>query len=98
MHKYKSLQVGQLPQEHLSFLQNLLSFIITKYLKQEVDDELNVCVDECSPSGLYNWRYKDLSMSPDEKVRCSTPSGEVPCQLLLLSCFYCPNLITVAPL
>ena len=53
MHKYKSLQAGQLPQEHLSFLQNLLNFIITKYLKKEVDDEQNVCVDErspCSPS------------------------------------------------
>ena len=26
--------------------------IITKYLKQEVDDSLSVCVDERSPSGL----------------------------------------------
>ena len=50
MHKYKSLQAGQLPQEHLSFLQNLL--IITKYLKQEVDDNLSACVDERSPCGL----------------------------------------------
>ena len=49
MYKYKSLQAGQLPQEYLSFLQN---FIITKYLKQEVDDELSVCVDERSPCGL----------------------------------------------
>ena len=50
MHKYKSLQAGQLPQEHLSFLQNLL--IITKYLKQEVDDNLSACMDERSPCGL----------------------------------------------
>ena len=50
MYKYKSLQAGQLPQEHLSFLQNLL--IITKYLKQEVDDNLSACVDEHSPCGL----------------------------------------------
>ena len=49
MHKYKSLQAGQLPQEHLSFLQNLLNFIITKYLKKEVDD---VCMVERSPCGL----------------------------------------------
>ena len=49
MYKYKSLQAGQLPQEYLSFLQN---FIITKYLKQEVDDDLSVCVHECSPCGL----------------------------------------------
>ena len=52
MYKYKSLKAGQLPQEHLSFLQNLLNFIITKYLKQEVDDNLSLCMDECSPCGL----------------------------------------------
>ena len=52
MYKYKSLKAGQLPQEHLSFLQNLLNFIITKYLKQEVDDNLSACVDERSPCGL----------------------------------------------
>ena len=49
MYKYKSLQEVQLPQEHLSFLQN---FIITKYLKQEVDDDLSNCMDERSPCGL----------------------------------------------
>ena len=52
MYKYKSLQAGQLPQEHLSFLQNLLNFIITKYLKKEFGDDLTVGVDECSPCGL----------------------------------------------
>ena len=52
MYKYKILQLGQLPQEHLSFLQNLLNFIITKYLKEEVDNDINVCVDEHSPCGL----------------------------------------------
>ena len=52
MYNYKSLQAGQEQQEHLSFLQNLLNFIITKYLKQEVDDDLSVCVDERSPYGL----------------------------------------------
>ena len=25
---------------------------ITKFLKQEVDDNLSICVDECSPCGL----------------------------------------------
>ena len=29
----------QLPQEHLSFLQNLPNFFITKYLKQEVNND-----------------------------------------------------------
>ena len=52
MLKYKSLQAGQLPRQHLSFLQNLLNFTVTKYLKQEVDDDLSVCVDERSPGGL----------------------------------------------
>ena len=52
MYKYKSLQVGQLPLEHLSFLQNLLNFIITKYLKQEVDSDLSVCLDKRNPCGL----------------------------------------------
>ena len=46
MYKYKSLLAGQLPRQHLSFLQNLLNFIITKYLKQEVNDDLSV--DEAS--------------------------------------------------
>ena len=49
MYKYKSLQAGQLPQEHLSFLQKMLNFIITKYLKQEVDDNLSICVDKHNP-------------------------------------------------
>ena len=52
MYTYKSLQVCQLPQEHLYFLQNFLNFAITKYLKQEVDDDLSVCVVERSPCGL----------------------------------------------
>ena len=52
LYKYKSLQADQLPREHLSFLQNLLNFIITKYLKQEDDDNLSVCVDERNPCGL----------------------------------------------
>ena len=49
MYKYNSLKDVQL--EHLSFLQN---FIITKYLKQKVDDDLSVCVDERIPCDLYN--------------------------------------------
>ena len=52
MYKYRSLQAGELPQEHLSFFQNLLTFIITKYLKQEVIDDLSLCVDERSHCGL----------------------------------------------
>ena len=52
MYTYKSLQVCHLRQEHLSFLQNLLNFVITKYLKQEVDNDLSLCVVERSPCGL----------------------------------------------
>ena len=49
MYKYKSLQDVQLPWQHLSSLKN---FIITKYFKQEVHDDLSVCIDERSPCGL----------------------------------------------
>ena len=42
---------------------------------------------------------KDLSMSRDKKGNdVTTPDGEVPYELLPRSCFYCPNLIPVAPL
>ena len=57
-------------------LQNLLNFIIAKYLKQEADDDLSVCVDERSPCGLYNWGYKDLSISHDQKVMTLLPPME----------------------
>ena len=60
MYKHKSLQVGQLPREYLPFLKNLLNFIITKYLKQEVDDDLSVCMDERSSC--------NLSMTGDIKI------------------------------
>ena len=72
MYKYKS----QLPQEYLSFLQILLNFVITKYLKQEINDDLSIYVDERSPCGFSNWKYKDLSMSHDKKVMTTT-NGEV---------------------
>ena len=52
MYKYKSLQEGHLPWEHLFFLQNLLDFIFSKYLKQEVGDELNISMNERSPCEL----------------------------------------------
>ena len=52
MCKCKGLQVGQLSQEHLSSLQNLLKFFITKYLKQDVDDDLSICIDKRSPRCL----------------------------------------------
>ena len=81
MYKYKSLQAGQLPQE-----------------KIEKIDDLSICVD------LHN--LCSLSISGDIKIcQChvikrydvTTPNGEVFYQLLSQSCFYCPNLITVAP-
>ena len=68
MYKYKFLQVSQLPREHMPFLQNPLNYFITKYLKHEVDGDLSIWVEKCSSCGLYNWRYKDLSMSHDQKA------------------------------
>ena len=52
MYKFKSLQGGQLPGEHLSFLQSFLLFIVTKYLKQEDDDDLSICMEERIHCGL----------------------------------------------
>ena len=67
-----------------------LNFIITKYLKQEVDDDLSVCVDEISPCSL--------SVTGDVTCHIATHNGEMPCRLLSRSCFYCPIFIIVAPL
>ena len=85
----------QLLLEHLSFLQNLMNFIITKYLKQEVDDNLSLCMVEGSPCGP--------SITGDIKIyqghvmkRHRYYYGEVPYRLLTQSCFYCRNLIAVA--
>ena len=54
MYKYKSLQIGQLPREHLfsHILAKFAEFCYHKYLKQEVDDDLSVSVDEPNPCGL----------------------------------------------
>ena len=74
MYKCYSLLAGQLPREYLSFLQNMLNFIITKHLKQNDDADLRVCIDEHSPCS--RWRYKDLSMSRDQKVMMLLSSME----------------------
>ena len=71
----------------------LAKFTITKYLKQEVDDNLRVCVDECSPCVI--------SITEDIKMRSKsndiiTPNGAVSYGLLSRNCLYCTNLITVA--
>ena len=76
MYRCKSLKAGQVPREHLSFLQNLLNFFITKYLKKEFDDDLTVGVDDLTLWPLCNWRYKDLSMSRDQKVMALLPPME----------------------
>ena len=52
IYKYKGLQVCQLSWEHLSILQNLLNFSITKYFKQDVNFDLNLCMVEHSHCGL----------------------------------------------
>ena len=58
MYKYKFVEVVQKSAE--SFYH--------KIFEHEVDDELSIWVDKCSSCGLYNWRYKDLSMSHDQKA------------------------------
>ena len=80
-------------------LAKFAEFYYHKYLKQEVNDDLSICVDKRSPC--------DLSITGDIKIyqwhvikgnEVTTPIGEVPYRLLSQSCFYCPNLITVVPL
>ena len=77
----------QLPQEHLSSLQNLLNFIITKYLKQEewkqeVDENWSICVGKRSPCGLSingDIKLHDVTRSKGNDV--TTPNGEMPYKL-----------------
>ena len=73
MYKCKSLKEVQLPRKHLSFLQN---FIITKYLKQEVDDDLSVCMDERSPFGLSI--IGDIKIYQCHMIINTNPNREVP--------------------
>ena len=67
---YKTLKAGQLPQEHFSFLQTLVLQNIWK---------TGWCWLEClcrwtqSLWYHYNWRYKDLSISCDQKVMTLLP-------------------------
>ena len=49
LYKYKYLQADQVLQEQLPFLQTLLNFITTKFLKQELYDELSVCMNNVAP-------------------------------------------------
>ena len=51
-----------------TFLAKSAGSFYNKILEHEVDGELSLCVDKCSSCGLYNWRYKDLSMSHDQKA------------------------------
>ena len=78
MYKYKFLQVGQLPLEHLSFLQNPLSFFKAPVASIIGDIE------------IYQCHIK-------RQWRCY-PQWRSALSLLLQSCFYCPTLMTVAPL
>ena len=67
------------------FLASFAEFTIIKYLKQEDDDNLSICVDEHGPY-VTLWKEHDAAIA----------KGEVPYRLLSWNCFYCPNLITPA--
>ena len=64
----KSLQTGHLPREHLSFLQNLLNFIITKYLKKSMTTLAFEWTNIALLWPFYSWIYKGISESRDQKV------------------------------
>ena len=94
MYKYKS-PASRSPTTR-AFV-SLAKFIIAKYLKPEVDDDLSICVVERSPCGLsvtVIQRFINVTLSKDNDV--TTCIGKVTFGLLSRSCFYCPNLITVA--
>ena len=91
MYKYKSLQKAQLPWEHFLFLKK---FIITKYLKQEVDDHLSTCMDERSPCGLSITRDININVTWSKGNDVTTPNREVLCHLISWSCFYCLKLVS----
>ena len=60
----------------MSFLQNLLNFIVAKYFKQELDDNLSICVDEHSSSGLSITGDMKIYQSRDQKaMTLLTPMG-----------------------
>ena len=68
IYKYKSLQADKIPQDHLSFLQNSLNFIIAKNSKQEVNSILTVCVDESSPCGCSVTEDINFMQSKDNDI------------------------------
>ena len=47
--------------------------MITKYLKQEVNEELSICMNERNPCGLSITGDIDLSKSHDQKVMMLLP-------------------------
>ena len=92
MYKYKFLQVAQLPQEHLPFLQSLMNFLITKYLKHELDG-VNVALVASIIGDIKIYQCHMIK----KQWRCysqwrSALSASITEWLLL------PNLMTVAPL
>ena len=85
MYKYKS-PVTRSPTKR-AFV-SLAKFIIAKYLKQEVDDDLSVCVDEHSPCGLsITGDIKIYQCHVIKRYDATTRIGEVPYGLLSRSCF-----------
>ena len=81
------------------FLAKFNESYITRYLKQEVDDNLSVCMDERSPCDLYlTGDIKIYQCHVIKESDVTNPNGEVPYGLLSRSCLYCSNLITAAPL
>ena len=57
-------------------MQNLLNFIITKYLKQKVNDDLNVCVEQRSPCAEVEIRENVLTGHKlTDLLKAESPSG-----------------------
>ena len=71
------------------FLADLLNFIITKYLKQEVDDNFSLRVDERSPCSLFiTGDTKIYQCHMIKRQQHCYPNGGVPYGIQSRSCFY----------
>ena len=72
-----------------ALLANFAEFYYQKYLKQEVDDNLSIFMDERSPYGL--------SVTVDIKIYQCRVIKKCQMDFLSRSCFYSPNITTATP-
>ena len=80
MSKYNSLQAGQLPQGHLSFLQNLKNFSITKYLRNKklMTTQAFAWMNVAPAASLQLEVQRFINVTQSKGIYVTTADGEVP--------------------